>query len=177
MVKAMLSLGCAVLLAQVLVAQGQPRSSTSESTVTAKVDRIDRFSRTLTLRRDNNVMQMITVDPSEKLFDELKTGDRVTVRYTDSVVVQVRPGASLSLPRDTTGDAQKANDQVVQQLKTIVTIDTIDPDGQYVIYRTEDGLKAMRAVADKKLLQGIRQGDRVEVTLTRERAVSIQRAK
>jgi Cu/Ag efflux protein CusF len=120
---------------------------------------------------------MVTVDPSEKLFDELKTGDRVTVRYTDSVVVQVRPGAALSLPRDTTSDAKAANDQVVQQFKTVVTIDTIDPDGQYVIYRTEDGLKAVRAVTDKKLLQGIRKGDRVEITLTRERAVSIQRAK
>jgi len=102
MVKAMLSLGCAVLLAQVLVAQAPPRSSTAETTVTATVDRIDKFSRTLTLRRDNSITQMVTVDPSEKLFDELKTGDRVTVRYTDSVVVQVRPGASLSLPRDTT---------------------------------------------------------------------------
>ena len=177
MVKAMLSLGCAVLLAQVLVAQAPPRSSTAETTVTATVDRIDKFSRTLTLRRDNSITQMVTVDPSEKLFDELKTGDRVTVRYTDSVVVQVRPGASLSLPRDTTSDAKAANDQVVQQLKTVVTIESIDPDGQFVIYRTEDGLKTMRTVADKKLLQGIRQGDRVEVTLTRERAVSIQRAK
>src|SRR3954462_9326013 len=155
MVKAMLSLGCAALLVQVLVAQAPPRSSKSESTVTATVDRIDRFSRTLTLRRDNSITQMVSVDPSEKLFDELKTGDRVTVRYTDSVVVQVRPGAPLSLPRDTTSDAQKGNDQVVQQLKTVVTIETIDPDGQYVIYRTQDGLKAVRAVADKKLLQGV----------------------
>jgi len=177
MLKAMLSLGCTVLLAQVLVAQAPPRSATTESTVTATVDSIDRFSRTMTLRRDNSVTQMVAVDPSEKLFDELKKGDRVTVRYTDSVVVQVRPGASLSLPRDTTSDAQAANPQVVQQLKTVVTIDTIDPDGQYVIFRTEDGLKATRAVADKKLLQGIKKGDRVEVTLTRERAVSIQRAK
>ena len=177
MVKTMLSLGCAVLLTQLLIAQAPPRSSTSESTVTATVDRIDKFSRTLTLRRENNLTQMVLVDPSEKLFDELKTGDRVTVRYTDSVVVQVRPGASLSLPRDTTSDAKAANDQVVQQLKTVVTIESIDPDGQFVIYRTEDGLKAMRTVADKKLLQGVRQGDRVEITLTRERAVSIQRAR
>jgi len=177
MVKAMLSLGCAALLAQVLVAQAPPRSSKTESTVTARVDRIDRFSRTLTLRRDNSITELVTVDPSEKLFDELKTGDRVTVRYTDSVIVQVRPGAALSVPRDTTDSAKAANDQVVQQLKTVVTVDTIDPDGQYLIYRTQDNMKAMRTVADKKLLQGIKPGDRVEVTLTRERAISIQRAK
>ena len=38
-------------------------------------------------------------------------------------------------------------------------------------------LKAMRVVNDKKLLQGLKAGDRVEITLTRERAISIQRAK
>ena len=177
MVKAILSLACAVLFAQVLGAQTTNRVSATESTVTATVDRIDKFSRTLTLRRDNSITQMVTVDPSEKLFDQLKTGDKVTVRFTDSVVVAVRPGASLSLPKDTTTDAKAANDDVLQQLKTVVTIDTIDPDGQYVIYRTQDGMKAMRVVKDKKLLQGVKAGDRVEITLTRERAISIQRAK
>jgi len=177
MLKAILSLACAVLFAQVVGAQTTNRVSATESTVTATVDRIDKFSRTLTLRRDNSITQMVTVDPSEKLFDQLKTGDKVTVRFTESVVVAVRPGASLSLPKDTTSDAKAANDDVLQQLKTVVTIDAIDPDGQYVIYRTQDGLKAMRVVNDKKLLQGLKAGDRVEITLTRERAISIQRAK
>ena len=129
MVKAILSLSCAVLFAQALGAQTTNRVSATESTVTATVDRIDKFSRTLTLRRDNSITQMVTVDPSEKLFDQLKTGDKVTVRFTESVVVAVRPGAALSLPKDTTSDAKAANDDVLQQLKTVVTLDTIDPDG------------------------------------------------
>ena len=37
--------------------------------------------------------------------------------------------------------------------------------------------KIMRAVTDKRLLAGIRRGDRVEVTMTRERAVSIERGR
>jgi hypothetical protein len=32
-------------------------------------------------------------------------------------------------------------------------------------------------VTDKRLLAGIRRGDRVEVTMTRERAVSIERGR
>ena len=142
--------------------------------MTATVDRIDKFSRTLTLRRDN-ASRNGHCRPVGKLFDELDR--RRSVRYTDSVVVQVRPGLRSAFPRIRLALRRHPTTGVSTQLKTVVTIDTIDPDGQFVIYRTEDGLKAMRTVADKKLLQGIRQEDRVEITLTRERAVNIQRAK
>ena len=151
--------------------------ATRESTVTGTVDRIDRFSRTLTVRSAQNQLKMIAVDPAEKQFDELKTGDRITVRYVESTVVEVRPGAALSNPRDTTAQARAANDQVVDQTKMVVTIEAIDSDGLFVTYRTQDGRKVLRGVADRSLLQGLRNGDRVEVTLTRERAVTIQRGR
>ena len=60
-------------------------------------------------------------------------------------------------------------------MKTTVTIEEVDPQGLTVTYRTKDNRKHMRAVTDKRLLAGIRPGDRVEVTMTRERAVSIER--
>ena len=155
-------------------AAGQNVAS-QESTTTATVDHIDRFSRTLTLRRDNSITQMMSVDPSEPLFDDLRTGDRITVRYTDSTIVRVRPGAPLGGLHDTTTEARATNDRVLQQLTAVVTVDRIDPDHQYVLYHTGDGVKTMRAVADPTLLRGIRAGDRIEVTWTHERAVSIER--
>jgi Cu/Ag efflux protein CusF len=175
MLRTLFSLCFAVLLVPVCDLAAQNAVST-ESTTTATVDRIDRFSRTLTLRRDNSIISMVTVDPSEKLFDDLKTGDRITVRFVDSVVVQVRPAAALGL-RDTTAEAQAGNDNVINQIRQVVTIERIDPDGQFVMFRTEDGMRATRVVSDRRLLQGIRAGDRVEVTLTRERAVSVERAR
>ena len=52
----------------------------------------------------------------------------ITVRYAESVVVQVRPGAELSDPRDVTAEAQKAGKkQVIQQLRAVVTVEGIDP--------------------------------------------------
>jgi hypothetical protein len=39
------------------------------------------------------------------MFDELRTGDRITVRLSESVIVAVRPGAKPSLPVETTADA------------------------------------------------------------------------
>jgi hypothetical protein len=177
MMHATLRLFVAAILAISLGAAASAQNVLStETTLTARVDAINRSTRTLTLRREGNITRMVAVDPAEKLFDELKVGDRITVRYIDSTIVEVRPQAPLSRARDTTDEAQAGNDQVLQQQKLVVTIEDIDPDGQFVVYRSKDGTRGRRWVADRKLLQGIRKGDTVEVTLTRERAVSIERA-
>jgi hypothetical protein len=64
---------------------------------------------------------------------------------------------------------------VVAQTKTVVTIESIDAPRLLVKYRTEYNQSFARVVSDKRLLEGLRPGDRVEVTLTRERAVDIKR--
>jgi hypothetical protein len=153
-----------------------PNVVTRESTLTATVDRIERSSRVVTLRAEGNMMQSVYVDPKVAAFDDLQVGDVVTVRYVESVIVQVRPNAEPSGVRDTTDEARKAGAvQVTAQSKAVITIEKIE--GLLVSYRTQDGQRAARLVSDKRLLEGLRPGDRVEVTLTRERAVEIQRKK
>lgn len=155
-----------------------PNVVTRESTVTATVDRIEKVSRVVTFRTADNVFQSVYVEPAVKLFDELKTGDVVTVRYVESVVAEVRPGAKLTEVRDSTEEARKAGDQdVIQQLKMVVTIEDIDSQGLFVKYRTNDNRLVVQSVIDKKIIEGLRAGDRVEVTLTRARAVSIERGR
>jgi hypothetical protein len=63
----------------------------------------------------------------------------------------------------------------MEQVKAVVVIESVDVRDQIVVYRMEDGMKARRYVEKRELLQGLRPGDRVEVTLTRERAISIER--
>jgi len=153
-----------------------PNVATHETTTVATVDRVERSSRVLTARSEGNVVHTLYVDPSVKAFDDLKKGDVVTVRYIESVVVQVRPNAKLTAVQDTTAEAQKAGDaNVLQQQKRIVTIEDIDSQGLFVTYRTQDNTRGVHAVQNKELLKGIRKGDRVEVTLTQSRAVSIER--
>jgi ABC-type cobalamin transport system ATPase subunit len=160
-------------------AQAQaPNVVTSESTLTGTVDRIERFSRVVTFRSNDNVLQSVYVDPKVTAFDDLKVGDVVTVRYIASVIVQVRPDAKPTEVRDTTEEARKAgNENVMQQLKAVVTVEDVDSQGLFVTYRTHDNRRVVRAVTDKRLLDGVRPGDRVEVTLTRDRAISIERGR
>ena len=154
----------------------EPNVVSRESTVTGKVDRIDRFSRVITFRSQDNRLQSVYFDPTVAAFNDLKVGDVVTVRYVESVIVQVRRDAKPTEVRDTTNEARKTGDQqVVSQLKAVVTIESVDSQGLFVTYRTHDNRRVVRAVTDKRLLEGVRPGDRVEVTLTRDRAVSVER--
>ena len=78
--------------------------------------------------------------------------------------------------KDSTAEAQKASSgQVLQQLKAVVKVERIDPQALAIEYRTKDNRKVLRTVADKRVLEGLKVGDQVEVTMTRERAISIER--
>jgi DNA replicative helicase MCM subunit Mcm2 (Cdc46/Mcm family) len=177
MFKLLLSVVVAGLLPQAAPAQA-PNVVTRESAVTATVDRIERSSRVVTFRGEGNTLQSVFVEPDVAAFDDLQVGDVVTVRYVESVIVQVRPDRQSTGVRDTTEEARKeGGDPVIAQSKAFVTIEKIDVQALLVSYRTKDGLRGARGVTDKRLLEGLRPGDRVEITLTRERAVDIQRKK
>jgi hypothetical protein len=155
-----------------------PNVVTRESTTKATIEQIDKSIRVVTLHGDDNAIQSIYVDPSVKAFADLKVGDVVTVRYVESAVVQVRRNATLAEAHDTTEEARKAGKaDIIQQTKAVVTVENIDSQGQTITYRTRDDRKMMHVVPDKKLLEGLHHGDRIEVTLTRERAISIERAR
>jgi hypothetical protein len=158
----------------------EPVTSTRDVlTLDAQVDRIDRFSRSLTLRTDNGIVQVVYVEPGLKIFDELKSGDRVRVRTTESVIVAVRPNAKPSGVVDTTNAAKKAGGdqrgEVLQKLKAVVTVESVDLRNQVVVYKGGDSRSVTRVVADPALLKGLKRGDIVELTYSRMRAIEVTR--
>jgi len=152
-----------------------PNEVTRESRMVVRVERVEPLTRIVIFRDQGGVAQSVYVDPAVTAFDTLKAGDTVTVRYLESVIVEVRPDATPGAVRDTTRAAREAgNEPIDQQLKIVVTVESIDPKGPFVTYRTHDNRRLVRAVMDKRLLEGIKPGDRIEVTLTRARAISIE---
>lgn len=155
-------------------------SKTSVRTVaglSGRIDRIDNATRSLILRVGDNSFQSVFVGPDVKIFNELKPGDQVTIRVQESVVVAARPNTRPSVITDTTAAAKKesASTDVMQQLKAVVTIESVDAQTNLIVYKTGDNRRVMRAVADPKLLEGLKAGDVIEITYTRERAVEIER--
>lgn len=175
--RALLVVATTALIATHVVSAQKPNAVSRESTVSATVDRIERSTRLVTFRTDQNVLHTVYVGPEVTSFKDLQVGDVVTARYRESTIVRVT-AAKPSPPEDVTAAAQGAapeGRQVLQSLRVVVTIEDVDPMEGAVEYRTSDDMVARRLVSDKKLLEGLRPGQRVEVTFTRERAVSIER--
>lgn len=149
-----------------------------ESTVRATVDRVDRIARLLNFHTENGLAQSVYVDPSVAIFEDLDAGDVVVVRYVESVIVKVRPDAAIGTFRDSTEEARRAGGtDVLQQFTAVVTVESVDEQASVVTYLTPDNRRVRRAVTDNRLLEGIKAGDRVEITLTRERAVGIEKSR
>jgi Cu/Ag efflux protein CusF len=118
-----------------------------------------------------------------KRFHELKVGDKVTVRYHESVVFAVRrPGdpVAASGGGDTkitrsTGSTPGAT--VSRQMTATVTIQAIDLKVPSVTIKGEDGAVSSFKVEDKKNLEGFKVGDRVLITYTQAYAMSVEPGK
>ena len=80
---------------------------------------------------------------------------------------------------DTTADAKKAPEaaqtEVLQQLKAVVTIESVDLPMQMIVYKGGDNRRVQRQVSDPRLLDGLKAGDVIEITYTRARAIELQR--
>ena len=164
----------------VLTSIGAQQPNTSVRTVAAlsgRIDRIDNATRSLILRDGENQYQSVFVGPEVKIFNELKPGDQVTIRVQESVVVAARPNTRPTVLTDTTAAAKKENpsSDVTQQLKAVVTIESVDAATSTIVYKTGDNRRVMRTVADPKLLEGLKASDVIEISYTRERAIEVER--
>jgi Cu/Ag efflux protein CusF len=145
--------------------------------ITGRIERIDPFSRSLIVRTAEGLANNVYVGPELKIFNELRAGDAVTVRVTESVVVALRPNAKTTVVEDQTAAAKKgargAGADVIQQLKAIVTVESVDAATLIITYKGADNRRVTRQVTDRHLIEGLKSGDTVEITYTRERALEL----
>jgi hypothetical protein len=162
-----------------LIAVQEPSKSERVVMVgTARVERVDTFGRSITVRTDQGVIHTVYVGPELSVFDQLRSGDTVTIRVVESVIVALKRGAKPTALTDTTAAARKASggrSDVQQQLTAIVTIESVDVQAQVVVYIAGDNRRVMRNAVDPHLLEGLKKGDVVELTYTRERAIELEK--
>ena len=171
----------AVLVALPIVARAQkPVTQTEVLELTTKIEAIDKTARLVTLKDKDGEVETIYCGPEVKRFDELKVGDTVTFRYHESVAYAIRkPGQPSGLPAQTgpavtRGQGPKPGGTISQQETATVTIKAIDPKVPSVTVLTEDGRTVSMKVEDKKNLDGVKVGDKVEVTYTEAVMISVK---
>jgi Cu/Ag efflux protein CusF len=147
-------------------------------TATATITAIDPKTRSITLRAENGDEDTFTVGPEVARFDQLKVGDTIKATYYESLVFQLRkPGA----PAATTGavagggrlkDAPGA--AVGTQETTTVTVKAVDMNASSITVETADGRTLTRKIADKKNLEGVNPGDKIDITYSQALVVAAE---
>ena len=159
--------------AQKPVTQGAAVSETF--TITA----IDYKSRLVTLRDAKGESDTILCGPEVTRFDALKVGDKVTFRYYESVVYAIQKPGTTKPGESATGGlvrtpGAKPGGTLSQQMTATVTVNAIDPKIPSVTITAADGAKMSFKVENPKNLEGVKVGDKVDITYTQALVVSVE---
>ena len=146
---------------------------------TFTIDAIDYKARIVSLRDKEGVVEDVYCPPEVKRFDELKVGDKVTFRYYESVVYQIRkpgsaPESASSEPAITRSAGTRPAATLSQQMTATVTVNAIDMKVPSVTITAADGRKMSFKVENPKNLDGVKVGDKVQITYTQALAISVQ---
>ena len=166
----------AVLLSLALIPQTVEKSNTVSAVAT--IQAIDATKRVLTIKDESGVEDMVYVGPEVKRFDELKVGDKIRVRYHESVVLQLRkPGESVKGSTDAAGVAagtgKSPSVTLGRQATTTVSVVSVDEKTPSLTVKTSDGRTITRKVENRKNLEGVKAGDRIDITYTEAVMVDI----
>jgi len=157
-------------------------SKANTITATATVEAIDYSSRRVTLKNEKGETDMFVVDPAVKRLDAVKIGDKVKMTYYESLVFQVvKPGQKSSGASDeaalTRAKGAVPGASIATQEKRTVTVKAVDPAVPSITVTTEDGRTVSRRIEDKKNIEGVKAGDKIDITYTQALLTSIETAK
>jgi Cu/Ag efflux protein CusF len=158
----------------------QPITKVNSVSATATVQAIDSTGRKVTLRNDKGEEDTFVVGPEMKRFEELKVGDKVKMTYYESLVLQVRkPGEKVNVAGVdaalTRAKSALPAGTIAAQEKMSVTVKAIDPAVPSITVLTDDGRTVTRKIENKKNLEGVKVGDKIDLTYTESILVEVQR--
>ena len=157
-------------------------SKANTITATATVEAIDYSARRVTLKNEKGETDTFVVDPAVKRFDAVKVGDKVKMTYYESLVFQlVKPGQKSSGASDelalSRAKGALPGASIATQEKRTVTVKAVDPAVPSITVTTDDGRTVSRKVEDKKNIEGVKAGDKIDITYTQALLTSIETAK
>jgi hypothetical protein len=171
-----------VVLAALPLAAFAQKPITEKESVTIKttIDSIDHDSRLITFKDKDGNYETIYAGPEVKRFDELKVGDKVTFKYTESIAYQIRKAGEPAQP-SSQGDTAivrnptaKPSGSMTQQETATVTVKAVDLKAPSVTVATEDGRSVSFKIKDKGKVKDLKPGDKVVVTYTSALLISVE---
>jgi Cu/Ag efflux protein CusF len=148
----------------------------------ATIQQIDSTRRRITFKNDDGSEDTMVAGPEFQRFNELKVGDKVNLTYYASTVYQVRkPGTKDPAQTDSAAlvPANRAlpGGTIAMQSVQTVTVKAINPETPSITVLTSDGRTVTRKVDQKSYLDGVKVGDKIDITYTESVLASVERGK
>jgi Cu/Ag efflux protein CusF len=183
-----LTLLVASLFAAVNLARAQETTATERSfggTVvetqhaTAKVKKIDRKSREITLKKPDGQKVIFVAGPEVQNFDQIKKGDTVNIAYTESVSVLVTgAGAAAPSSRQTT-EIQRAPrgakpaGTMTETAEAYAVVTDIDYNKRTVTLKGPQRTETVKVGPEAKNFDKVKIGDNVYIKTVKELALAV----
>ncbi len=171
----------ACLLPLSAAAQKAPVVKSAMVTKTVTIEAIDHTNRLITFKDEAGATDMVQAGPGITRFDELKVGDKVTFKYYESLVFQVKKSGAaapdMAQAGVDVGGGKTPGGTMSRQLTMTVTVVSVDPAVPSITVKTEDGSVVTRKIQDPKNLEGVQAGDKIVITYTQALLTSVAAAK
>ena len=173
-----------MLLSVPTMSAAQAREAENQVTVEGTVEAVDHANRTVTLRLKDGKVVTLDVPKEAMRFNQVKVGDPVIASYYNRVSIRLKPAGEppvnrIDEPQTVGNPGSLPGATTLRQRVTTVTITGWDPVNKIVSFTGPTGTAYSRALldtTDPKIVEGLKVGDRVDVTRTEAVTVSVSQA-
>ncbi len=161
----------------------QPRVVKERTAVmTATVQAIDLKTRIVTLKGPKGEVRDIKVGEEAVNLPQVKVGDLVTVKYYESLAVEViKPGTVAGAGEKTAIVRAKPGEMpggmAARQSTVTATVTAIDKKKGTISLKGPEGKTVIAKAEDPKNLDKVKVGDELMITYTEALAISVEKAK
>src|SRR5262245_31767579 len=182
MMKRLTIAGAAALLVVTAgAANGQVKTVPLKTeTITVSVEAIDHANRQVTVKKPDGNYDVFYVPAAIKRFDTVKVGDKITAKYYENVVLQVKRAGEKDVDKASGGivrSEDKPAGTISHQRVITATITALDPSVPSITFSGPKGGTYSSRVQDKKALATVKVGDKVDITWTEAMVLSLESAK
>jgi hypothetical protein len=145
---------------------------------TANVVAIEKQTRTITLKGAEGRVVDLVAGEEVRNFDQIRVGDRVTVKYMEALSLELRKVRSNEKPSVTAGAAaakpgEKPAGAMGAEVHAIADVVRVDPKAGIISLKGPRGNVVDLKVRNPEHFKVVKKGDQVDVTYTQAVALAV----
>ena len=161
----------------------QPGQKSRESaTVKATVEDINSATREITLKKEDGTTVTFKAPESVRNFDQIKKGDVIAAKYSQSLAVSVRkadepPSATGRTATERSAPGQTPGVKKTNTVQITAAIEKIDRDTRELTLKGPEGkIKTVKVPEEVKKFDELKEGDQVVLTATESLALELTKS-